>query len=78
MNGLLPAPLATVPTAVIRTQTPLDEVERAMLATLISVMTDPAMADVRTHVREGMLALCIEGDEVTWEETEAARNTYER
>lgn len=48
----------------------LDEVERAFLATVTSVLLDPAMSESRRRLREGEITLAIEGDEVTWIDTD--------
>ena len=44
----------------------LDEVERAYVATVMSVMTKPGFKHVRERVRNGEIALAIEFGEVTW------------
>ena len=66
MNALLAHRIGTAPTSVIRTRSPLDDVERALLATLITALTDPEMLEIRRRLRQGEITLCIDGDEVTW------------
>lgn len=48
----------------------LNEVERALLATLICVLTDEALNDTRHRLNAGEIALCVEGGEVTFMDTD--------
>ncbi len=48
----------------------VDELDRELIASLVSVLSDPAMAETRTRLRDGFLALAVESGEVTWIDTD--------
>lgn len=48
----------------------VDELDRALISSLVCVLTDPQMADTRNRLRDGFLALAVESGEVTWIDTD--------
>ncbi len=45
---------------------PLDDAERMFVATVVAAYSHPYLVHVRSRLRSGHLALCIEDGEVTW------------
>lgn len=52
----------------------LDPIEKALIATLTETLVDPAMAEVRGQLRRGEVALCVDGGEVIWMDTDQIAN----